>query len=341
MKADRTLFGIALVLAFCVQAPLLDLFSKLAAEDGIPVGEIAFARFLVQGLFMVPILLWLRPALALGGRAWLFVVVRSLLLLAAAFAFVVAVRVMPLADALAITFVQPFILLFLSHLLLGDEVGPRRIIASIIGFAGAVLIVRPSVALYGMVALWPLATALFFALYMLATRAIAEETNAIAMQFHTSWIIVVVLLPVLVALQDGPIPDLSFVMPRGYQWWWLVAVGFWGCFSHLCLTFALSFAPAATIAPLQYFEIAVAVLAGYAVFGDVPNELTLAGIAVIVGSGLYIIQRERVSARTKRAAAQALNLSVRRPLQQAGVGEESPAFPADQIQDALGPRLPG
>jgi drug/metabolite transporter (DMT)-like permease len=78
-------------------------------------------------------------------------------------------------------------------------------------------------------------------------------------------------------------------------------VGFWAALSHICMTYALKFAPSATLAPLHYLEIAAAVALGYAVFGDFPNRMTWAGIAVIVASGLYLVHRERLTARNRLA----------------------------------------
>jgi drug/metabolite transporter (DMT)-like permease len=83
-------------------------------------------------------------------------------------------------------------------------------------------------------------------------------------------------------------------------WLWLIGVGFWAALSHICMTYALKFAPSATLAPLHYLEIVAAVALGYAVFGDFPNALTWAGIGVIVASGLYLIHRERINARARR-----------------------------------------
>ena len=80
---------------------------------------------------------------------------------------------------------------------------------------------------------------------------------------------------------------------------WLFGVGFWGSLSHICMTYALKFAPSATLAPLHYVEIVSAVTFGYLVFGDFPNSMTWVGIAVISTSGLYVIHRERVNARVR------------------------------------------
>ena len=91
-------------------------------------------------------------------------------------------------------------------------------------------------------------------------------------------------------------------MPQGLAWLWLFGVGFWAAVSHMCMTMALKFTPASTLAPIHYLEILPAILLGYLVFGDFPNTLTWIGIAIIVGSGLYIIHREqRVAARIRAA----------------------------------------
>jgi drug/metabolite transporter (DMT)-like permease len=97
---------------------------------------------------------------------------------------------------------------------------------------------------------------------------------------------------------------LDPLMPQGVAWVWLLGVGFWGAVSHICMTYALTFAPSATIVPLHYFEIVTSVALGYAVFGDFPDAVTWTGIAVICGSGLYVIHRERLAAR-RRAATRA------------------------------------
>jgi drug/metabolite transporter (DMT)-like permease len=302
-REDRILPGILLMLAFCLLAPLLDVAAKLAAEGGIPVGQVTAARFVVQGALMLPVVLIMGQSFALTRRALGLVFLRAVFLLVSTFAFVSGIRVMPLADALAIAFVTPFIVLLLGPVFFGDVVGPRRIAACVVGFGGALLVIQPSLTAFGPVALWPLATAFLFAFYMLVTRAISAWMHPVALQFHTSWTGVVLCLPILLAFDGGPIADLDPVMPQGLQWLWLFGVGFWAAISHLCMTYALKFAPSTTLAPLQYFEIVVSVGLGYLIFRDLPNLMTAAGIAVIVASGLYVIHRERVGHLARQASA--------------------------------------
>jgi drug/metabolite transporter (DMT)-like permease len=293
---DRILAGVTLMIAFCVLAPLLDVSAKLASPT-IPTGQIVTARFVVQGALMLPVLLLMRLPAAISARMTGLVILRSAFLLLATYCFVAAVSVMPIADALAIAFVEPFILLLLGHFLFRDEVGPRRIAASAVGFGGALLVIQPSIAVFGWVALYPLGTAVTFALYILVTRQISRQMHPVTMQLHTSLAGMAMCLPVMFLADGSGIAVLDPVMPEGFAWLWLFGIGFWAALSHICITYALKFAPSATLAPLHYLEIVTAVALGYLVFSDFPNVMTWAGIFVICGSGLYIIHRERVSAR--------------------------------------------
>ena len=307
--SDRIPLGIILMLMFCALAPLLDVSAKLAAESGVPVGQITTARFIVQGALMLPVVLIMRLTWRVSPRMAGMVTLRAIFLILSTYSFVSGIAVMPVADALAIAFVEPFILLILGAYIFGDEVGPRRIGACIVGFCGALLVIQPSIAVFGWVALWPLGTAFFFAFYMLSTRAIASHMHPVTMQLHTSLAGAAICIPLLWAFNRSGIPSLDAITPTNIQWLWLFGVGFWAALSHICMTYALKFAPSATLAPLHYSEIVVAVALGYAIFGDFPNPMTWAGIAVIVASGLYLIHRERVNARIRRAIRQSEELT--------------------------------
>lgn len=295
MTQDRILPGIVLMLAFCVLAPLLDAASKLATAT-IPVGQITAARFVVQGVLMVPVALAMGLSWRLPPRLAGLIALRALFLIASTYGFVAGVQVMAIADALAIVFVEPFILLVLGHFLFGDAIGPRRIIASVVGFCGSMLVIQPSLAAFGLVALFPLMSAFAFAAYMLVTRAMAAAVHPVIQQLHTSIAGAALCLPAMLAFDGSGLTTLDPVMPQGWAWLWLFGVGFWAAVSHMCMTFALKYAPASTLAPIHYLEIVTAVAIGYLVFGDFPNALTWAGIAIIVASGLYVIYRERVTA---------------------------------------------
>jgi len=297
--ADRILLGVALMLGFVATAPLIDVFSKLAAQ-AVPVGQVTAARFLVQGAVMLPVALAAGHGLRMPLDLLWPVALRALMLALSTYAFVSAIDVMPLADALAIVFVMPFILLLLGRFVMGDQVGPRRVAACAVGFFGCLLVIQPSLAAFGLVALWPLATAASFAVYMLVTRGLSGRMEAVAMQLHTSWAALALCVPVLWIAEGSGHPALDSLWPEGWAWVWLGGVGVASAVAHMLMTLALRHAPSATLAPLNYLEIVVSVTLGYLIFGDFPNALTWAGIAVIVGSGLYVIHRERLASAARR-----------------------------------------
>lgn len=292
---DRPLAGAALMLAFCLLAPMIDVCSKLAAQT-LPVGQITLARFVVQVALMLPVVVVMRQWGSLTPRLAGLLALRALFLVLSTYCFIAGIAVMPLADALALVFVEPFILLFLGHYLFGDAVGPRRIIASIIGFAGALLVIQPAFSTFGYITLFPLGTAFMFAFYMLVTRAMANGMHPVPMQLHTAIAGTLICAPVIWLADGSGLAELDPVLPEGIDWLWLFGVGFWATASHMCMTYALKFANAATLAPLHYSELVIAVTLGYLVFGDFPNAMTWAGIAIIAASGLYVIWHERALA---------------------------------------------
>ena len=303
-STDRILAGVALMLGFCVTAPMLDVAAKLASSS-VPVGQITAARFVVQCALMAPFVWIMGLSLRVAPGQWPALLCRAVLLLVSTFCFIAAIRLMPLADALAIAFVAPFIVLLVGKFYLGEDVGPRRVGAAIVGFVGVLFVIQPSFAAFGTVALFPLGTAVGFAFYILVTRGLSRRVHPVTLQFHTGLIASLFCLPMLMLAQGTGSELLDPVRPEGIAWLWLLGVGFFATLSHMMMTYALSLAPSATLAPLQYLELPVATLLGYLVFRDFPNALTLTGIIIIIGAGLYMIHRERVTARqlvTERAA---------------------------------------
>lgn len=296
---DRVLLGIGLMLVFCVVAPLIDVASKIAVQT-VSTGMVTFGRFLVQALLMAPIVLAMRLPAGLDRHTAVLTAFRAVASVGSTFCFVAAVRVMPIADALAIAFVSPFMLLLMGKLFLGEQVGPRRLLACLVGFAGTVLVIQPSFARFGATALLPVASAFGFALYMLFTRQLSRRQHPVVMQLHTAIAASLVCLPILLLGSVKGIGPIALVAPEGTIWLWCAAVGLAATVSHMAMTFALSFAPSSTLAPLGYLEIVSGTLFGFLFFGDLPGGMTWTGISVIVASGLYVIHRERVVARAGR-----------------------------------------
>lgn len=303
---DHPLLGIALMLGFCLLAPFADALAKLLGPE-MGVGQLVTLRFAFQALILVPLTL-------ATGRAWQmdmgtlgFVVLRTLLHITGIAMMFSALLYLPLADAIAIAFVMPFIMLLLGYWFLGEEVGMRRITACAVGFVGTLLVVQPAFTDVGWPALLPLGVALIFALFMLVTRRIAGTTDPVGMQAVSALMALALLIPVMALTPADLLPELNWTAPTGRGWFLIALMGTAGTFAHLLMTWSLRYAPASTLAPMQYLEIPFATAVGFAIFGDLPGQLASVGIAITVGSGLYIVMRERAIHRARPPAPQAMH----------------------------------
>ncbi|PSL21750.1 DMT family transporter [Shimia abyssi] len=296
MDQDRPFLGITLMLCFCIIAPMGDAVAKILS-NAVPIGMTLFVRFSVQALVLIPII-------AFTGRNWrmtppilTLVALRTVLHIIGIGAMFLALRYLPLADAVAIAFVMPFLMLLLGKYVLGEEVGMRRFLACIVGFIGTLMVIQPSFAEVGPPALLPLVVAVVFALFMLVTRQIAKQTDPIALQAVSGVMASVVILPTLALGAVFDLPEMQLVVPEAKYAWLLLVIGLMGTVAHLMMTWSLRYAPSATLAPMQYLEIPIATLIGWVIFSDLPNGLAAIGIGVTIAAGLYIVLRERAMSR--------------------------------------------
>ena len=292
-RGENVFRGVLLMIAFCLVVPLLDVFSKLAAER-IPVAQITAARFLLQSLFMFPVLFYLGKSFRVPIALLPMLFLRAVFLIFSTFFFVTAISVMPLADALAIVFIEPFIILLFGKFVLRETVGVRRLGACLIGFGGVLLVIQPSFAAFGYVAFLPLIVAFSFAFYILITRSLSTKIDVVSMQFQTANIGAIVCVPILFLGSAFSIEALTYVLPEPLFALWLVGVGFFASFSHFLMSLALQYAPSSTLAPLHYIELVMAGVLGYLIFSDVPNTFALCGMVIVILSGLYVVYRERM-----------------------------------------------
>ncbi|MEM9796488.1 MAG: DMT family transporter [Pseudomonadota bacterium] len=286
---DRPSLGLLLMLGFCITAPMSDATGKVLAET-FPVMELVWTRFILQAAILAPLVWVTGRSWRMTALGWRLTGLRTLLQVAGIWTMMTALTYLPLADAVAIAFVMPFILLLMGHLILGEVVGPRRLIACAVGFGGTLMVMQPSFVAVGWPVLYPLATAVIFAAFMLVTRRVGPEADPIAMQAASG---VMALLGLGLAYLLLPRVGALALMPPGSAWPLFLLMGVLGTVGHLLMTWSLRFAPAATLAPMQYLEIPIAALIGLAIFGDWPNPLAQAGIVVTMGTGLYILWRER------------------------------------------------
>jgi len=218
---------------------------------------------------------------------------RGGLLVVTMLSFITTLKAMEVADAIAIFFVEPIILTILGSIFLKETIGWRRYTACAVGFFGAMLIIQPSFEEVGFVALLPVVTALCIAVYVMITRVVSHSEDAWSMQFQTGiWGVGFSLILLAIgratgsAILDPVLPDLIAML-------YLLGVGASAAAAGILTVHAYRAVPASTLAPLQYFEIVSATIFGWLVFGNFPDAIKWLGIFIIIGSGLYILWRER------------------------------------------------
>ncbi|MEM7506373.1 MAG: DMT family transporter [Pseudomonadota bacterium] len=284
--------GIAIMSAAMLVAPFMDLFAKLATAELVP-GQVAQGRFAAQTLILIPLVVFAGQV----ARPHLAHILAGFCAAIAILSINTALQVMPIANAIAIFFVEPLILTLLSALILKEKLGWRRLSAVSLGLVGAMIVLRPNLAAYGWEALLPLITAVAFAFYMLILRVMSPGGGTLATQFWIGTTATVVLTLVLVAGHTGGVEDLTLAWPSNYALLLMVSAGALGCLVHQMIAQALARAEAGAVAPLQYLEIVAATGIGWFIFGDWPDRLTWVGTLIIIASGVYVFRRERNLAR--------------------------------------------
>ena len=283
-RRPDVLRGILLMCAGVAMFPFMNAAVKLLGAR-YPVAEIVWARF--TGHLVVMLIVFLPQY----GRR-LFVsrrpgvqIARSLLMLVSNAMFVVAIARVPLATASAIGFTSPLIVTALSVPLLHESVGIRRWSAVVVGFIGALLVIRPGSGLHDPAVLLLLLSSAAYALYQIATRWVSlYDGPAIGIVFSA-------LLGSLVMTCAMP---AVFVMPRGMLDVALFcSLGLLGGAGHYLVIRAFQAGPAAVIAPLGYVELIGTAALGYLIFDNFPDAWTWLGALIIIASGLYIALRER------------------------------------------------
>lgn len=264
-----------------------------------PVSLLVWARWGIQALILVA---WLGPQVKWGLvrtnnlTSQLF---RGAILLGSSLCFVAALRVMPLAEATALNYSTPTLVTIMAVVLLDEKMTRVRVGFVIAGFLGMLLIVRPGSDLFQGAALFALGAAWFYAMFQIVTRKLAEEDwrtlmfyPALFATLATSWVLPFVDWPEKVEWLDVAM---------------LFTCGALGTFGHFLFLRAFQRAPASAVTPFTYMQLVWATLIGWVVFGSFPGGLTLLGMAIIAGSGLFITLHEHRKTRTAVAEPTAVD----------------------------------
>ena len=284
---DRPLTGILLLVGAMMLVPMMDGLAKHLSST-YTTEQVVWARYFFHLAFLLPLVLWRFGRQALAPKRPVAQILRGGLLLASTVLFFAAIAEMPLADTLALVFVYPFIVTALSPLLLGEPVGPRRWSAVLIGFVGALIVIRPGFGVFQWSALLGVGAGAVYAFYVIATRRLAGSSPPLVTLLYTALLGAVVMSAVLAFVLPG-----SWTPPSPGGWALMALMGLIAATGHLLLIMAYERAPASLLSPYGYSEMVMAVLVGLVAFGDFPDGGTLLGVAVIVGSGVYIALRER------------------------------------------------
>ncbi|MEP1931811.1 MAG: DMT family transporter [Roseibium sp.] len=297
---QNPLLAIFLMTAAMLIIPVMDIIAKYLSTD-IPPLEITFGRFLFQFLIALLLAVVTGKLHRLRGEQPLINYLRGVLLASASLCFFIAVKYMSVATAISIFFVEPMILTVLAAVILKEQVGPRRIVAIVVGLAGAMMILRPSLAEVGLVSLLPVCTAVLFSFYLVLNRLYPVTDDLLTIQFSAGLAGTLYLGGALALGITFQIGDQEFVRPELWQIGLLALIGLISFAGHGLVVSAFQRGSASLLAPLQYVEIVSATLFGYLVFSDFPDSPTWIGIALIIGSGMYITHRERMLSRQARA----------------------------------------
>jgi drug/metabolite transporter (DMT)-like permease len=283
-RADRPFRGIALILASTVFLGASDVTAKYLSAT-LPSIEIAWIRFLVFALIMVPAMLPGSPLFALRTERPGLQVMRGVALLLSSLFFISGLRFLPIAEASATGFVAPLFVTALSIVFLGESVGVRRWLATAVGLIGVMIILRPGSGAFHPAAIFPIVSALAWACTLIMTRMMSGREHAITIMTYSS-IVGVCVISALV--------PFVWVTPSWHDVLFGVFIGVASTAGQWIVVLAFRYADASVLAPFSYTQLVWVSILGFLVFGEVPDVWTVTGAAFIVASGLYTAHRERI-----------------------------------------------
>jgi S-adenosylmethionine uptake transporter len=291
-KAPSNLKGLALMALGFFLFAAVDTMAKFLTDLFHPV-QIVWTRQLGLLFGVLVLLLWRGPVILRTARPKLQAL-RGAIAVISATCFILGVSFVPLADAVAVTFVAPLIVTVLGAVILRETVGWHRWAAISIGFIGTLIVIRPGLGIVHPAVLLVLFAASLFALRQVLSRMIAPYDNTYTTVAYTALVGSALISLPLPFVWIWPSDPVSIVL--------MIAIAAIAGVAELMVIRALEIAEAVVLAPVHYSMILWSVMYGYLVFAQLPDGWTLIGTAVIVATGLYTMHRERLAARSRRAA---------------------------------------
>jgi drug/metabolite transporter (DMT)-like permease len=283
------LVAVGMILLSAVVWPCMDAIAKHLAERGVPIGQIAWGRYTANVLLLAPVVAWRLGPRALVPPLSAVHLLRTALPVLVTVLLFVGFSTMPFAAASALLFVNPLLITALSGPVLGERIGLARWLAVGLGFAGALLVLKPGTGVFRWGALAPLGAAVAFAGAALLNRRLKGDVPPLATTLHFGVVAGIGLLPFAARGDWRPFDAVLLG--------WLALMAVFGGLALWLITAAYERGEASALAPFHYLELACATALGVAVFGEVPDMITAAGIALIVAAGLSVVIRPGPGAR--------------------------------------------
>jgi drug/metabolite transporter (DMT)-like permease len=290
---DHPMLGIGLMIVGMMVIPIMDILAKMLAAQ-FPVLQIVWGRFIFNVVWLIPFLIWRKEKWwAVPRHPWIQIF-RGLCLLSSTFFFFLCIKSNPIPNALALLFVSPLIVTLLSPFVLGEPFGLRRLLATLFGFIGVLIVLQPNSDEFQPSLLYALVAGLSYALYILVTRKVSTTSSPLMTLFYTAVVGTVAITP-WIPIVWVPIDSEALLL--------FAAIGLIAATGHFLVILSCQYAPASLVAPFNYTEIIVATMLSYLFFDYLPNAIAWLGIAIICVSGIYISLREISQRRRNRPAA--------------------------------------
>ena len=301
MTAQRPLLGIVLLILSTWALSSLDASGKWIMAAGLPLLVMCWVRYLIHWVLVVGIIVPIKGFGVFKAKRPTDQILRGFIMLFATLSFFSALRYLPQAEATAINFLAPLIVLAIAPWILKEPSRISRWIAAAVGFMGVLLIIRPSSGLHPLGVVFGLITAVLFSTQYIVTRRVAVDDAMTTLIWSGSvgTLLITLIMPFILP-EIWPI----FSTFKTSHWLAMVATGVFGALGHLLQIQAYQRAPASLLAPFVYLQIISAAGLGWLVWGQFPDAISWVGIAIVAGSGGVIACLEwRQQQKTKQAAA--------------------------------------
>lgn len=277
------MWGVALVVAATFLFAVADTLGKHLALLYSTLLILA-ARYVVNLAIVTAVMLPRHGAALWRTQRTGLVVIRGLCLAVASVTMLMALRIMPVAETVAIIYVAPVLVMLGAARLLGERISPLGWVSVGLGFLGVLLFARPGSGLDPLGVALSLGNACLATGYHLLTRVLSRTETTMALMFHTALVGAAVFVILALSLPSGPMPDATGI---GL----MLALGAFATVAHLLFTSAYREAPASTLAPVNYMHIAFATALGWLVFRQIPDALGALGMLAIAAAGVLAAVR--------------------------------------------------